>query len=289
MKKRYYIEYAALRCAETVIDLIPRFLALWLGALLGRILYLCGVYRKIVQKNFDHVGIWNDSEKKRIILKLYQNMGRYATDFLRKGKEPPYKVDNEDLLDECTARGKGTIVVLAHFGNWELLASIWGTKVNKLNVVAMPMKNPLSEKWVHGKRDATGVNTIYTKNALRGMLSSLKKNEFTAILIDQSLKMGTPAQFLGKTASTVRTAAGLVYKTGATALPVYALLQSDGSYNIHISIAEPPVCDSSGDEETIINKIQAQHNDILSGWIKQYPEHWFGWFHKRFKGYINYK
>jgi len=247
------------------------------------------VYKKIVEKNFDHVGLWNESEKKRIIPKLYRNMGRYITDFLRKGKEPPYRVDNEELLDVCSVRGKGTIVVLAHFGNWELLASIWGTKVNKLNVVAMPMKNPLVEKWVHGKRDATGVNTIYTKNALRGMLMALKKNEFTAILIDQSLKMGTPAQFLGKTADTVRTAAGLIQKTGATALPVYAILQDDGSYYIYISIAEPPKFDSDDDEEAIITKIQTQHNDILSEWIKQHPEHWFGWFHKRFKRHLDYK
>jgi len=289
MKKSHYIEYTVLRGIETVINLTPRILTLWFGAVLGQILYLCGAYRKIVEKNFDHAGFWDDSQKKRIIPKLYQNMGRYAADFLRKGKHPVYRVANVELLEECVRRGKGTMVVLAHFGNWELLAALFGTKVNKLNVVAMPMRNPLVEKWLHSKRDATGVNTIYTENALRGMLGALRKNEFTAILIDQSLRMGTPAPFLGKTASTVRTAAGLVRKTGATALPVYALLQRDGSYEIYISIAELPAFENTDDEETIITKIQTQHNDILSEWIKEHPEHWFGWFHRRFKGYIDYK
>jgi KDO2-lipid IV(A) lauroyltransferase len=269
--------------------LTPRTITLWLGSLLGQILYTCGVYRKVVQTNFDHVGLWNDSQKKRIIPKLYQNIGRYAADFLRKGKHPPYRVANLHLLDECHQRGKGTLVVLAHFGNWELLASLFGSKVNNLNVIAMPMRNPLVEKWLHSKRDATAVKTIYTKNALRGMLEALRKNEFTAILIDQSLRMGTPAPFLGKTASTVRTAAGLVRKMKSTVLPVYALLQSDGSYDIHLSIAEPPANENNDDEETIITKIQTQHNDIISGWIKEHPEHWFGWFHRRFKGYIDYK
>jgi len=256
---------------------------------LGQILYLCGVYRKTVQKNFDHVDIWSDSEKKRIIPKLYQNMGRYVTDFLRKGKHPSYKVDNFHFVDECRQRGKGTMVLLAHFGNWELLASIFGIKVNALNVIAMPMRNPLVEKWLHNKRDAACVKTIHTKNALRGMLQALRENELVAILIDQSLRMGTPAPFLGKTASTVRTVAGLVRKTGSAVLPVYALLLDDGSYDIRISVTEPPAFDSSDDEETIITKIQTQHNDIISEWIKEHPEHWFGWFHKRFKGYIKYK
>jgi len=108
MKKVHYIEYAVLRCVETFINLTPRFITLKLGALLGQILYLCGAYRKIVQKNFDHVGLWSDREKRKIIPKLYQNMGRYATDFLRKGKHPPYKTDHYHLTDECRAHGKGT-------------------------------------------------------------------------------------------------------------------------------------------------------------------------------------
>jgi len=289
--KSHRIEYAALRCVETAVNVLPRGLALFFGGLAGSALYLLGVYRWVALKNFEHVGLWNAREVKKILPALYKNIGRYAADFLRVGKLPPYRLHNYDIYERARESGKGTLIVLAHFGNWELLAAIWGKIAGDLNVVAMPMHNPLVENWLLKKRTAAAVKTIYTEKALRGMLSALKRNGITAILIDQHLHgMGTPTPFLGKTAETVRTAAGLVHKTGAAAVPVCAILNRDGSYDIHFYRAEPPVADDEGkdDDETLISAIQVQHNEIISGWIREHPEHWFGWFHKRFKGYVDY-
>jgi len=288
--KTNYLEYAALRCVEAAVNILPRGLALSMGGLTGQALYLSGVYRRVVLKNFEHVGLWNADEVKKILPMLYKNIGRYAVDFLRVGKLPPYRLHDYDIYERGREAGKGMIIVLAHFGNWELLAAIWGRNVDDLNVVAMPMRNPLVEKWLLRKRTATAVKTIYKKNALRGMLSALKRNGITAILIDQHIGgMGTPTPFLGKTADTVRTAAGLTYKTGAVAVPVYAILNPDGSYDINFYRAEPPISQAGADGEAVISTIQIQHNDILSGWIREHPEHWFGWFHRRFKGYVDYK
>jgi len=253
-----------------------------------------GVYRKVVLKNFEHVGIWDSAQVERIVPKLYRNIGRYAVDFLRRSGKPlpRHRLHDYDIYTDARAKGRGTIIVLAHFGNWELLAAIWGRQTDGgLNVVAKPMGNPIVEEWLLKKRTALSVKTIATGNALRGMLGVLRRNEITAILIDQHLRgMGTPAPFLGKTASTVRTVAGLANKTGAVTVPVYAMMAADGSYDIRFFRAEPPALGGGddADDEAVINAIQAQHNDILSQWITEHPEHWFGWFHRRFKGYLSY-
>ena len=294
IKTVHYFEYAILRCVEAAVNIIPRKLAMALGAAVMRVLCLLGLYKKTVRTNFEHVGIWDKKQIGRIIPKLYKNMGRYAIDFLRRnGRRPPnYRLHDYDIYTESRAKGKGTIIVLAHFGNWELLAAIWGEQTDgSLNVIAKPMGNPVVEAWLLKKRTALSVKTIQTGNALRGMLGVLRKNEITAILIDQHLRgMGTPAPFLGKTALTVRTVAGLARKTGAVCVPIYAMMNSDGSYDIRFFRAEPPVPGDAGDvdEEEIISAIQTQHNDIISRWIVEHPEHWFGWFHKRFKGYVDY-
>jgi len=291
-KPAHYFEYAALRVAEFAVNLVPRGLALVLGGLVGRLLHLFGVHRRVVQKNFDHVGLWDKGKADKIIRELYKNMGRYAVDFLRNGKLPPYRLNRYEIYTDTRNKGKGTIIVLAHFGNWELLASIWGKRESDLNVVAKPMSNPLVEGWLFKKRTALGVSTIYTANALRGMLAALKRNGITAILIDQNMgSMGTPAPFLGKTASTVRTVAGLIRKTGAAAVPMYAVMGRDGRYDIDFFEAEPPPPPdgAEGDSEAAIAAIQAQHNDILSQWVMKRPEHWFGWFHRRFRGVVDYK
>jgi lauroyl/myristoyl acyltransferase len=93
--------------------------------------------------------------------------------------------------------------------------------------------------------------------------------------------------FLGKETSTVRTVAGLVHKTGCAVMPTYALLRDDGSYDIVIAEAPPPDLSGKTDEQCVA-AYQLQHNDILSGWIREHPEHWFGWFHKRFRESIRY-
>jgi lauroyl/myristoyl acyltransferase len=121
------------------------------------------------------------------------------------------------------------------------------------------------------------------------MLTVLRRNGLAAVLIDQHLGgMGTPAPFLGKTAVTVRTVAGLSRKTGAAAMPMYAIMRGDGGYDIKFFEADMPELGEGAGEEEVISAIQARHNDVISGWIREYPEHWFGWFHKRFRGYVDY-
>ena len=286
----YIAEYFLLRFLQFFLGLLPRPVALKIGSLTGYFLYAAGVYRRIVRKNLELVNFWSARESAAITRNLYRNMGRYAVDFLRtRKKNLQYRTHHFETIDTLRKNGKGAIVLLAHFGNWEILADLFGSRVETLHVVAKPMKNPLVDRWLAKKRDAASVKTIYMAKALRPILAALKNNDLIAVLIDQRAGggQGTLSPFLGKETATVRTVAGLVHKTGCGVLPVYAIMQKDGSYDIEISSAKPPDCAGLSAEDAI-SKIQAQHNEIIGSWIRQYPEHWFGWFHKRFKEHVRY-
>jgi KDO2-lipid IV(A) lauroyltransferase len=238
----------------------------------------------------EFVNIWTPDEQQRITIKLYRMMGKYAVDFLRRtARLPPHRIHNLELIQPLLDKGKGVIVLLGHFGNWELLADMFGSHFSGLlNVVAKPMRNKLVDNWLARKRTAASVETIYVDHALRKIYQTLKKSQLVAILIDQHPgSQGTMAPFLGKETSTIRTVAGLVHKTGCAVLPTYALLRDDNTYDVVISVAPQPELSGKSGEEAI-TVLQTQHNDILSGWIRQNPEHWFGWFHKRFRESIKY-
>ena len=237
----------------------------------------------------EFVNIWTPEEQKTITKKLYRMIGRYAADFLRSSSSlPPHHIHDYELVQPLFDKGKGVIVLLGHFGNWELLADIFGEKIPGLSVVAKPMRNKLVDEWLARKRTGASVETIYSDQALRRIYEALKNNGMVAVLIDQNAgSQGTPALFLGKETSTVRTVAGLVHKTGCAVLPTYALLRDDNTYDVMIAVAPQPDIAGKSDSECIA-AYQLQHNDILSGWIRQYPEHWFGWFHKRFRESIKY-
>ncbi len=282
------VEYIGLRMAE-ILMLAPRPVALWFGAAIGSMLYYAGVYRKVVERNFDHTALFDERDKRKIIRSLYANIGRYGSDFLRAGRTPPpYTVENLAAVTRALSKGKGMIAVLAHFGNWELLASIFGSHFPDLNVLARPMHNPLVERWLFAKRKSAKVTPIYASGALRKIVTVLGRNGIIAMLIDQYAgEQGTPVPFLGKPANTVRTAAGIIHKTDCGVVLPYALLQPDGSYRVVIETA-PAIAVSRDGKEAFIAAVQLAHNDVLSRWIRNYPDHYFGWFHRRFKDAVSY-
>lgn len=284
------IEYGFLRTAEIVCRLMPRNMALACGAAMGRLMQAAGVYGRVIDTNLRHVGYWTDDEQREIKRKLYRNMGRYIADFLHaRPGSLPYYPDPMPLVNRVQGRGKGVLVVLGHFGNWEALASAFGQRADGLHAVSMPMNNPLVEKWLTRRRAATGVVEITKHKAARRILTTLRKNKLVAVLIDQNARrQGTMVPFLGKEASTVRTVAGLLQKTGCGVVLVYALLEDDNRYRIHIEEGRDLGMDPA-DQEAFITAYQREHNDVLSGWIREHPEHWFGWFHKRYKGSISYR
>lgn len=289
-KIKYNIEYLLLRTLQEFLSLIPRTAALKIGEISGLLLYYSGVYRKIALKNMEHVGLWDNSQTEKILRDLYLNIGRYASDFLRKSsKLPPYTIQDYHYVESAMAQGKGLIVLLAHYGNWEFLAEVFGRMVNDLNVVAKPMKNEIVDRWLAEKRDGASVKTIFTHQALRKMMEVMKRNGIVAILIDQHTgKHGTMVPFLGKEANTVRTVAGIVRKTGCEVLAISAIMEKgENSYKIVFEKPQPPELTSKSEDECIA-EYQRIHNEIISEWIRKKPEHWFGWFHKRFRGIISY-
>jgi Kdo2-lipid IVA lauroyltransferase/acyltransferase len=285
----HYVEYAALKGLERIVNTLPRKAALRLGACAGYCLSMFRVYRRVVETNMNHVAVFDKKEIPRIVRRLYANIGRYAVDFLlRPDKAPPHVIEKFHIAEAAFGRNKGTIVVLAHFGNWELLAAIFGTRLHDLGVLARPMHNTLVEKWLFAKRKSTGVTPIYASGALRRILTVLKRNGVLAMLIDQySMEQGTPVPFLTKSANTVRTAGGLVYGTDCSIIFAYALMNPDGSYRVVIEPA-PPVDVPRADKEAFIFAHLKSHNDVLSRLIRENPDHYFGWFHRRFKDVISY-
>ena len=106
-KIKYNIEYLLLRTLQEFLSLIPRTAALKIGEISGLLLYYSGVCRKIALKNMEHVGLWDSSQLKKILRDLYLNIGRYASDFLRKPVNFPYTIRDYHYVDSAMAQGKG--------------------------------------------------------------------------------------------------------------------------------------------------------------------------------------
>ncbi|TDI46526.1 MAG: hypothetical protein E2P02_04855 [Acidobacteria bacterium] len=280
------VEYVALRGCEAFVGRVPRAAALLLGRAVGWLALKLGVRRAVVVANLRFVGMGSDAEIAHILPKLYANMGMYIMDLLRaRRQEPPYRIHGGELLAQREQRG--VIAILAHFGNFELLATAFGTVFSDVHVIVKPMHNPYVENWLDERRLATGVQIIGHKNAARPAFTTLKQNGVLAALIDQDPGAeGTTVPFLGKPASTVRAIAALQEHVDPQVVSAYARLGDDDVYDVVLVLER---FDLDGlEKDARVTRIQERHNEIVGAWVRADPEYWFGWFHRRFRPFLEY-
>jgi KDO2-lipid IV(A) lauroyltransferase len=263
----------------------PRGLWLWCGARLGDLLCLLQVYRRTVRRNMEFVGLWSAEEQRRITRQLYRNVGRYAAECLRPtGTPPPALIEGDGAL-----RGpQGGIVLFAHLGNWEVLPALLRRVGRTVAVIAKPMENPLVERWVQRQRQRDGVSFTAPEAALRHCLRVIRGSGLVALAIDQYPgRRGTLSTFLGKATRTVRTSAGLAVHTGCPVVGVYALLGADGVYRVSVQAVPALAAAVPPGTDPVTETLQA-HSAVVSAWVTAHPEHWFGWFHRRFRHAVEY-
>ncbi len=83
--------------------------------------------------------------------------------------------------------GKSIVVVMGHFGNWELAGPCFSLNCkHQLNVVYKPLSNPYFEKLFSGSRTRFGTKIIPVNNTLRAMAANRKSLTATALIADQT-------------------------------------------------------------------------------------------------------
>ena len=132
-------------------------------------------------------------------------------------------------------------------------------------------------------RSESGLTAIGHREASRRVSQSLKKNGFTAFLVDHncSRKEAVFLPFLEDIAAVNVGPALLALRAKAVIYPVFLLRDGMGGHFLHM---EPPL--RTADLEGSINEraaIIAQHyTDAVAKAVRAYPAQWF-WMHQRWK------
>lgn len=192
------------------------------------------------------------------------------------------EVRGEEIVQAARSRGKGVLVLIAHYGNYALLAlqvpRLFGYP---LSVIAKPLKNQtLNALWWELQRKA-GVNGIPSHNAYRASVRSLRANELVGFMLDQNRPAGQGVfvDFFGQPASTTPGLAVMSAHTGAPVVPVFLRREPDGRQVVEVRpLIEPP---PDRKDETI-RTFTAACTKIIEDEIRLRPEQWL-WFHKRWK------
>ena len=274
-----------------VCRLLPKKWVMLLGTGIGKLLYHTLKKRRQIALNNLQIAFENDMEedKRRDICKAsFINLSKTIIEFMRFTKLNPdniwqeVSVEGREHLDAAFEKGNGAIVVLTHFGNWELLSLVWGVLIpNRATAIAFPLKNEKLNAYICRIRELLSLKLIPRKNAIRATLRALKNNEAVGFFADQNAgEQGVFIEFFGKPASTSRAPVTIALKTDTPILFTLDIRQPNDKHHVYIS---PPIhLHPSGDTETDVIEYTTLLVKELEKYIQKYPDQWL-WLHNRWK------
>ncbi|UCH65584.1 MAG: lysophospholipid acyltransferase family protein [Ignavibacterium sp.] len=189
---------------------------------------------------------------------------------------------NPELIIDRYKRNKGVILLSAHFGNWEYMATSMGVKLNiPLAVVVKKQRNPYVTEWMNRERTKWNNTVVPLGISIREVYQTLKAKQIVAMVADQrGPREGEKVTFFGRNLSVHTGPAALALKTGAPILYGISVRRKDYSYEtIFTEISKENL---SGSHEEKVKQLSQRHMSYLEDFVRKYPEQWL-WMHKRWK------
>ena len=287
-----YLSYLILKGLCFFATLLPERFALWIGGKLGKMsYYFDGEHRRVAHENLRLAfgGKKSKREMKAIAKKCFQNLGMMAIEFFRiprmdmKGFMKKVSIEGLEEALRILDQKKGALLLLSHFGNWELMGFMSKVIGSPIMVIAKPVKqNQWVGRWILKIREDAGLEVIPPVKAGRKVLKALSQNRLVGILIDQRAKRseGIMADFLGEKAPTTPGLAMLALKSGAPVIPVFMI--RNGLEKHRLVIQKPLELIRTGNKKQDVEANTQLFNKTLESTILEYPDQWF-WVHRRWE------
>ena len=188
------------------------------------------------------------------------------------------RIEGVEHLEQARARGRGVIVLTAHFTPMELAGRTL-LRVVPAKFLYRPTKNEVLARALRSRRTGLGGEPI-PHDDIRALISALRRNECVWYAPDQSYrkKGAEMVPMFGIPAATNTLTSRLARMTGAVVLP-YFLQRLPGSQG-YLATIHPPLENFPSDcpvEDT------ARFNRIIEAQVRRAPEQYL-WIHRRFKG-----
>jgi KDO2-lipid IV(A) lauroyltransferase len=287
-KFQNYAEYIVLKTVIFFIRLFPFKFAVKVGETIGIVSYYIVNFRRSHVIDMLTQSFPEKSQKEiRIITRnTYKNFARTVVEIIFSPTMSDEEIKkllvctNEHLVENAYSKGRGTIFMSAHLGNWELTALAY-SKIYPMSVVVANQSNVLVDKMMDNVRTNQGFSTISRDGmAFRDVMKALKRNEIVAFLADQDAgPQGVFIPFFGRLTSTPKGAALFALRAKSPIIIALGIRQKNGIMKVEFTEVPIP---NSGDSNKDVEIINTFYLKKLEDIVRRYPEQWF-WFHRKWK------
>jgi len=236
-------------------------------------------YRKRAADNLALV--WPDmpaAERARLVRAAGREFTALMIEYARLDRfvrEVDVVVEGWDHYVAATEKGRGVVLVTAHFGNWETARLALQQRGHRSGIFYRAFNNRYLDRYAVDLISRMGRPVLQKGRAgMRGFIEALSSGETVMILIDQRRTGAPQLDFLGHPAETATVPAQIARRHGAEILTVSA--RRDWTARRFVVRFEPPIPGSSD------LAVMAEANARIGRWVEAWPEQWF-WFHRRWR------
>ncbi|MGY5254608.1 lysophospholipid acyltransferase family protein [Sphingobacterium spiritivorum] len=191
---------------------------------------------------------------------------------------PKLHLQNTQLLDTPYREKRHIIILIGHYGNWELLNHLPGLLRKPVQALYKPLKNNLFDRLAQKSRTREGLRLLPSSQALRTLLKEKNSPHITVFLADQypGPENGYAVTFLNQQTYAF-SGAEKIAKT-LNAYVVYGEFFPTGDYNWTLRL--DLICESAS--QTSVGEITQNYTRKLEESIIKAPSYWL-WSHRRWK------
>lgn len=223
-----------------------------------------------------------------VLRSCWRHFGREALESIRLQHLPATAIAERcpfvhaDLLEQGLSRGRGVVLISAHYGGWEVAGLALTSLVANVRTVARPLDNDLLERDLQRIRAQTGASVLDKNKAARGLLKALAENAVVVLLPDQAVlpREGVLVPFAGRPAWTTDAPAKLALHHGSTIVFAFCIPDQTGH---RLEFEELIDVNQLQNEERDVVRLTRRINDVISRRIIKDPHLWL-WMHDRWKG-----
>jgi lauroyl/myristoyl acyltransferase len=235
----------------------------------------------VVRRNLQLLDASLDEKSAR---RVYLEFGKTLADYFYIGTRPPEqaariitKSDGLEHFRTAHERGKGALVVTAHFGLFELGGLMLAQMGIPCAVLTYPEPSRALTEWRAAFRRRWNADTIEigTDNfAFLEIAERLRRGQFVATLIDRPHPTdNTPVSFPNGTAHFSAGILLLAAHGGVPVIPATMSRQADGAY--HSRIFPPLFIEERGSRAETLRFYSRQIADTLLPILCAHPEQWY--------------
>ncbi len=283
-----YAAYLFFRLLALIVNALSAAATVRLAETVGALLFLRKRRREFCIQNLRQAFPGKSEEEiKKIGRGSMQSMIKVIFEFIRIpaiSKKPVdfIEIRGDEKVRQALQKGKGVLLAVSHFGNWELSGIAAAAAGLPLHAIGKPHKNPFVDAYIKRLRGLTGLKTIDQRGAVQQCIRLLKQNQVIAMLIDEHAKKGGVwVDLFGQKALTSALPAMLALKYDTPVIP--AFFYRETGQKSRLVFGEPFLLKRTGDYQADVSANTQEYMHYLQKEIIKRPADWTLWMHNRWR------